>query len=106
MGRILNPVQSLVPLGAFGPRAALSMDDYPISTLVLGLGQVGWHAASLMSGIIKTTFAAAPGRIQVYAIASRPPVIPVGWLYKEDCLLLTLSETDWAHVPTYYARSG
>ncbi|MEP7284659.1 MAG: tubulin-like doman-containing protein [Chloroflexota bacterium] len=98
---------SLVPLGAFGPRVTPLVGNYPISTLLLGLGQVGWHAVSLFSTMLKSSLALKdPARIQYLAIASRPPVIPAGWLYRNNTLLLTLSETDWTRIPGHYSNVG
>jgi len=99
----LNAAPALVPFGAFGPRVAPLTGNYPVATLVLGLGQVGWHAASLFSKMLSAGIAPEQtGRIQYLALARRPPVIPEGWLYQDNYLPLTLAETDWAQIPNHY----
>src|SRR5215831_19818331 len=102
-----DPAVSLVPLGGFGPRAIPLNSDYPLSTLFLGLGQVGWHAASLLQGMINVSLQPKDlARVQFFAIARRPTVIPDGRLGRDNCLLLSLEETDWTHVPGRYAGAG
>src|SRR3982751_1266773 len=88
---------SLVPLGSFGPGAVALTGDFPIATLVIGLGQVGWHAASMIQSMVNASLPAKDlSHIQYLVIARRPTVIPEGRLGREHCLLVTLEETDWA----------
>jgi hypothetical protein len=98
---------SLVPFGGFGPRAAPLTGDYPIATLFIGLGQVGWHAVSLIQNMLNVSLAPKDlAHVQYLAIARRPAVIPEGRLSRENCLLLSLEETDWTHVPGRYSGAG
>ncbi len=98
---------SLVPFGSFGPRAAPLTGDYPVSTLFIGLGQVGWQAVSRVASMMNASLSAKDlGHVQYLAIARRPAVIPEGRLARENCLLLSLEETDWAHVPGRYSGAG
>src|SRR5437763_12640177 len=91
---------SLVPLGSFGPRVTALNGDYPIATLIIGLGQVGWHAASLIQTMLNASLPAKDlVHVQYLAIARRPTVIPEGRLGRENSRLVTLEETDWADVP-------
>ncbi len=99
----LSAAPALVPFGAFGPRVTPLAGRYPVSTLVLGLGQVGWHAVSLFSKMLTAGIAPEqPGRIQYLAVARRPPVIPEGWLYQDNYLPLSLAETGWSQIPNHY----
>src|SRR3954452_8264725 len=95
---------SLVPLGSFGPRTTALNGDYPLATLIVGLGQVGWHAASLIQNMVSASISAKDLKhIQYLAVARRPAVVPEGRLGRENSLLITLEETDWAHVPGRYS---
>ncbi len=101
------PNLSLVPFGGYGPRATPLGGDYPIATLFIGLGQVGWHAVSLIQNMLNASLSAKDlSHVQHLAIARRPTVIPEGRLGRENCLLLSLEETDWAHVPGRYSGAG
>jgi hypothetical protein len=98
---------SLVPFGGFGPRAAPLNGDYPLATLFVGLGQVGWHAVSLIQNMLSVSLTPKDlAHVQYLAIARRPAVFLEGRLSRENCLLLSLEETDWAHVPGRYAGAG
>jgi Tubulin like/AAA domain len=102
-----NSGLSLVPFGGYGPRATPLSGDYPIATLVIGLGQVGWHAVSLLQDMLNASLLPKDlSHVQYLAIARRPAVIPEGRLGRENCLLLSLEETDWAHVPGRYSGAG
>ncbi len=102
-----DPNLALAPFGGFGPRATLVGGDYPIATLFVGLGQVGWHAVSLIQNMLNVSLLPKDlSHVQYLAIARRPTVIPEGRLSRENTLLLTLEETDWAHVPGRYAGAG
>src|SRR5258708_9612746 len=104
---VSTPVIPLVPFGSFGPRATPLAGDYPVSTMVVGLGQVGWHAVSLISNMVNASIAPKDhGQVQYLAIARRPTVVPEGRLGREHCLLLSLDETDWAHIPGRYSGAG
>ncbi len=104
---VSSPDVSLVPFGGFGPRATPLNGEYPIATLFVGLGQVGWHAVSLIQNMLNISLPAKDlAHIQYMAIARRPAVIPEGRLSREHCLLLTLEETDWVHVPGRYSAAG
>jgi hypothetical protein len=98
---------SLVPFGSFGPRATALPGDYPVSTLFIGLGQVGWQAVSHIATMMNASLNAKDlAHVQYLAIARRPALIPEGRLGRENCLLLSLEETDWAHVPGRYSGAG
>jgi hypothetical protein len=97
----------LAPFGAFGPRAAPITAEYPLATLVVGLGQVGWHAASLLSHMAQTALPKTDtSRVQYFAIARRPSVVPEGRLGRDHQLLLTTEETDWVTIPGRYSGAG
>ncbi|HLY28582.1 MAG TPA: tubulin-like doman-containing protein, partial [Aggregatilineales bacterium] len=98
---------TLAPYGAFGPRATALSGDYPVATLFIGIGQVGWQSVSRISTMMADTIAAKDlNHVQYFAVARRPAVIPEGRLGRENSLLLTLEETDWAHVPGRYSGAG
>src|SRR5258708_37361651 len=98
---------SLVPFGAFGPRAAPLTGDYPVSTLIVGLGQVGWQAVAHVASMVTSSLAPKDvSHVQYLAIARRPPVLPENRLSRENLLLLSLEETDWAHIPGRYSGAG
>jgi hypothetical protein len=104
---LTEPIRSLIPFGALGPRTAPIPFEYAVTTLIVGVGQVGWHAASLLSTMVNTTFSAKEiARIQYFSIARRPSVIPEGRLPREQTLLLTSEEIDWVAVPGRYAGTG
>ncbi len=97
----------LVPFGTFGPRAAPVNVEYPVATLVVGLGQVGWHAVSLLSQMAQAAIPKTDtARIQYFAIARRPSVIPDNRLGRDHQLLLTTEETDWVAIPGRYSGAG
>jgi hypothetical protein len=98
---------ALVPIGSFGPRAVPLTGEYPLSTMFVGLGQVGWQALSMLSTMLATTLSAKElTHIQYLAIARRPSVMPDWRLSRENTLLLSLEETDWTHIPGRYSGSG
>src|SRR5258708_1652405 len=98
---------SLVPFGSFGPRATPLSGEYTTSTLFVGLGQVGWHTVSLISNMLNSSLSQKDlGHVQYLAIAKRPAVTPEGRLGREHLLLLSLEETDWAHIPGRYSGVG
>src|SRR5574340_1575526 len=100
---VRTPDVSLVPYGGFGPRTTPLNGDYPIATLFVGLGQVGWHAVSLIQSMLNACISAKDlTHVQYLAVARRPAVIPEGRLGRENCLLLSLEETNWVHVPGRY----
>ncbi|MEP7288930.1 MAG: tubulin-like doman-containing protein [Chloroflexota bacterium] len=102
-----DPVLSLVPFGGFGPRATPLAGEYPLATLFVGLGQVGWHAVSLISTMLNASLPSKDlAQVQYLAIARRPPVLPEGRLGRENCLLLSLEETNWSHIPGRYSAMG
>ncbi|MCC7447450.1 MAG: hypothetical protein IT324_08550 [Anaerolineae bacterium] len=104
---VKTPDVSLVPFGGFGPRTTPLNGDYPIATLFVGLGQVGWHAVSLIQSMLNACLSAKDlSHVQYLAVARRPAVIPEGRLGRENCLLLSLEETNWAHVPGRYSAAG
>src|ERR1041384_3936809 len=98
---------SLVPFGSFGPRATALPGDYPVSTMFIGLGQVGWQAVSHVATMMNASLNPKDlAHVQYLAIARRPAVVPDNPLGRENCLLLSLEETDWAHVPGRYSGAG
>src|SRR5450432_2579601 len=98
---------SLVPFGDFGPRAMAVTGDYQVPTLIVGLGQVGWQAASRVATMVTSSLASKDlSRVQYLAIARRPAVLPENRLARENCLLLSLEETNWAHIPGRYSGAG
>src|SRR5260221_11157631 len=97
----------LVPFGAFGPGAAPLTGDYPVSTLIVGLGQVGWQAVAHVASMVTSSLAPKDvPHVKYLAIARRPPVLPENRLSRENLLLLSLEETDWAHIPGRYSGAG
>jgi hypothetical protein len=71
------------------------------------LGQVGWHAVSLIQNMLNVSLPPKDlAHVQYLAVARRPAVIPEGRLSRENCLLLSLEETDWTHVPGRYSGAG
>src|SRR5579871_2945885 len=104
---VSTPAIPLVPFGSFGPRATPLAGDYPVSTMFVGLGQVGWHAVSLIADMIASSISAKDqGQVQYLAIARRPTVLPEDRLGRDHSLLLSLDETDWAHIPGRYSGAG
>src|SRR5579859_7757642 len=98
---------TLAPFGAFGPRAGALNGDYPVATLFVGIGQIGWQAVSRISTMMAASIAAKDlNHVQYFAVARRPAVMPEGRLGRENSLLLSLEETDWAHVPGRYSGAG
>lgn len=98
---------SLIPFGTLGPRAGAMVADYPVATLVVGLGQVGWHAVSLLSAMTATAIPKNDQqRLQFLAIARRPAVIPENRLGRENSLLLSTEDMDWVAVPGRYSGAG
>src|SRR5258708_10792736 len=98
---------SLVPFGAFGPRAAPLTGDYPVSTLIVGLGQVGWQAVAHVASMVTSSLAPSDvSQVQYVEMAAGPPAFPETRLSRENLLLLSLEETDWAHIPGRYSGAG
>ncbi len=106
--QVSNPVASFIPFGSFGPRVKTQSLERPVSTLVIGLGQEGWQAATLLQQMVADAYSSrAQTAIQFFVIARRPTTaIRKVRLMRQNCLLIGHEPLSWADVPLRYAPAG